>query len=149
MHNKITMYKSHNIILFSQYHSFMILTSHGSLQLQEPENESHIRKWVQQQWCNVQEQYNGWKQQGNDYEMKERKNFKCSYEVLSCFKCFMNCLPFFKKKGMEGIIISCSFWTFLSKERHIECVKVLSTFDISYRVLKTITIGHKVLTSPN
>lgn len=81
--------------------------------------------------------------------MKERKNFKCSYEVLSCFKCFMNCLPFFKKKGMEGIIISCSFWTFLSKERHIECVKVLSTFDISYRVLKTITIGHKVLTSPN
>lgn len=82
--------------------------------------------------------------------MKERKNFKCSYELLSCFKCFMNCFPFFKKKGMEGIVLSCcSFWSFLSKKGHIECVKVLSTFDISYQVLKTITIGHKVLTSPN
>jgi hypothetical protein len=61
----------------------------------------------------------------------------------------MNCLLFFKKKGMEGIILSCSFWSFLSKKGHIECVKVLSTYDISYQVLKTIAIGHKVLTSPN
>lgn len=114
------------------------------------QNESHVRKWVQWQWCNVQKQYNGWKQEGNDYQMKERKNFKCSYELLSCFKCFMNCFPFFKKKGMEGIVLSCcSFWSFLSKKGHIECVKVLSTFDISYQVLKTITIGHKVVTSPN
>lgn len=119
LHNKIIMHKSHNSILLSQYHSFMILTSHGSLQLREPKNESHVRKWVQQQWCNVQEQYNDWKQQGNDYEMKERKNFKCSYAFLSCFKCFMNCLPFFKKKGMEGIILSCSFWSFLSKKKDI------------------------------
>jgi hypothetical protein len=102
LHNKIIMHKSHNIILLSQYHSFMILTSHGSLQLREPKNESHVRKWVQQQWCNVQEQYNGWKQQGNDYEMKERKNFKCSCELLSCFKRFMNCLLFFKKERNEG-----------------------------------------------
>jgi hypothetical protein len=121
------MHKSHNIILLSQYHSFMTLTSHGSLQLSEPKNESHVRKWVQQQWCNVQEQYNGWKQQGDDYEMKERKNFKCSYELLSCFKCFMNCLhewresfslvpfgPFFLKKDntmCEGFVY---FWHLLS-----------------------------------
>jgi hypothetical protein len=67
------------------------------------QNESHVRKWVQRQWCNVQKQYNGWKQEGNDYEMKERKNFKCSYEHLSCFKCFMNCLSFFKKKGWRDL----------------------------------------------
>lgn len=102
LHNKIIMHKSHNIILLSQYHSFMMLTSHRSLQLHEPKNESHVRKWVQQQWCNVQEQYNGWKQQGNDYEMKERKNFKCSCELLSCFKRFMNCLLFFKKERNGG-----------------------------------------------
>lgn len=143
LHNKIIMHKSHNIILLSPYHSFMILTSHGSLQLREPKNESHVRKWVQQQWCNIQEQYNGWKQQGNDCEMKERKNFKCSYELLSCFKCFMNCLPFSKKKGMERIILSCSFWSFLSKKGHIQCVKVLSTFEIYYQVLKTIALGTK------
>jgi hypothetical protein len=92
LHNKIIMHKSHNIILLSQYHSFMILTSHRSLQLREPKNESHARKRVQQQWCNVQEQYNGWKQQGNDYEMKERKLmwtfilFQMLHELSSVFQ---------------------------------------------------------------
>lgn len=115
LHNKI-MHKSHNIILLSPYHSFMILTSHGSLQLREPKNESHVRKWVQQQWCDVQEQYNCWKQQGNDYEMKERKNFKCSYELLSCFKCFMNCLPFSKRKEWRESFSLVPFGPFFLKK---------------------------------